>query len=189
VHGNLRGRDPLRSRPGRDGPARGGPAAARLQTILTLIRAHALLHQASRRKDTVGRIIADLADYATVRDLLADVVAEGAEVTIKPEIRETVRAVEELLADGREEVNQADIKNALRLHKSVVSRRVAAAVDAGVLRNLEDRKGRPARLMSWESCGGWGGLRSRRFADQTRCFRSIIAQRILGGLHHRYARI
>jgi predicted transcriptional regulator len=62
-------------------------------------------------------------------------------------VRETVRAVVDLLADGREEVRQADIKKVLKLDKSVISRRVTAAVDAGVLRNLEDRKGRPARLV------------------------------------------
>jgi hypothetical protein len=44
-------------------------------------------------------------------------------------------------------VKQADLKKALKLDKSVVSRRVAAALDAGLLRNLEDRKGRPARLV------------------------------------------
>jgi len=130
------------------------PVAIRLRrdfkTILTLIRAHVLLHQASRQKDADGRLMADVADYAAVRELVADLVAEGAEVTIKPEVRETVRAVEDLLADGREEVKQADIKKALKLDKSVVSRRVAAAVDAGVLRNLEDRKGRPARLVLGE---------------------------------------
>jgi hypothetical protein len=127
------------------------PVAIRLRrdfkTILTLIRAHALLHQSGRRKNADGRLVADVADYAAVRELVADLVEEGAEVTIKPEIRETVTAVEGLLADGREEVKQADIKKALKLDKSVVSRRVTAAVDAGVLRNLEDRKGRPARLV------------------------------------------
>src|SRR5262249_35711172 len=131
------------------------PVAIRLRrdfnTILTLIRAHALLHQANRRKDADGRVIADIIDYATVRELVADLVAEGAEVTIKPELRETVRMVANLLADGRDEVKQADIKKALKLDKSVVSRRVAAALDAGVLRNLEDRKGRPARLVLGES--------------------------------------
>jgi hypothetical protein len=127
------------------------PLAIRLRrdfkTILTLIRAHALLHQASRRKDADGRLVADVADYATVRELVADLVAEGAGVTIKPEVRETVRAVAELLAGGREEVKQADIKKVLKLDKSAVSRRVAGALEAGVLHNLEDRKGRPARLV------------------------------------------
>ena len=127
------------------------PVAIRLRrdfkTILMLIRAHALLHQSSWRKDADGRLVADVADYAAVRELIGDLVAEGAEISIKPEIRETVRAVVELMADGREEVRQADIKKALKLDKSAVSRRVNAAVEAGVLRNLEDRKGRPARLV------------------------------------------
>ena len=127
------------------------PVAIRLRrdfkTILTLVRAHALLHQASRRKDEHGRVIAEVADYAAVRKLVADLVAEGAEVMIKPEVRETVAAAKKLLAGGRDAVRQDAIKNVLKLDKSVVSRRVAAAMEAGVLRNLEDRKGRPARLV------------------------------------------
>ena len=127
------------------------PVAVRLRrdfkTVLTLIRAHALLHQASRQKDADGCLKAEIADYAAVRELVADLVAEGADATIKPEVRETVKAVTDLLAGGKAEVMQADIKKALKLDKSAVSRRVTVAVDAGVLRNLEDRKGRPARLV------------------------------------------
>jgi hypothetical protein len=127
------------------------PVAVRLRrdfkTVLTLIWAHALLHQASRRKDARGRIVAEVADYAAIRELVADLVAESAEIAIRPEVRETVRAVAELLEDGKEEVTQTDIKKVLKLDKSVVSRRVAAALDAGVLRNLEDRRGKRARLV------------------------------------------
>jgi hypothetical protein len=127
------------------------PVAVRLrrdfQTVLTLIRAHALLHQARRQKDADGRIVAEAADYAAVRELVVELIAEGAEVAIKPEVRQTVQAVADLLADGKGEVKQTDIKKVLKLDKSVVSRRVAAALDAGVLRNLEDRKGKPARLV------------------------------------------
>jgi len=94
----------------------------------------------------LARLVAEVSDYAAVRELLADLVAEGAEVAIKPEVRETVQAVATLLGEGANEVKQSDIKRALKLDKSVVSRRVTAAVDAGFLRNLEDRKGRPARL-------------------------------------------
>jgi hypothetical protein len=118
-----------------------------LKTVFTLIRAHALLHQANRRKDAGGRVVAEVSDYAAVRELVADLVAEGAEVAIKWEVRETVQAVATLLEDGANEVKQSEIKRALKLDKSVVSRRVTAAVDAGFLRNLEDRKGRPARLV------------------------------------------
>jgi hypothetical protein len=127
------------------------PVAVRLRrdfkTVLMLIRAHALLHQASRLKDEQGLIVAALEDYAAVRELVADLVAEGVEATVKPEIREVVEATARLLAEGRVEVRQADLKGALKLDKSAISRRVAGAMDGGFLKNLEDRKGRPARLV------------------------------------------
>ena len=127
------------------------PVAVRLRrdfkTVLTLIRAHALLHQATRQKDDDGNIVATLDDYAAVRDLVADLVAEGVDATVRPEVRETVEAVGRLIDGGMVEVRQTDLRSALKLDKSVISRRVAAALDGGFLKNLEDRKGRPARLV------------------------------------------
>jgi hypothetical protein len=127
------------------------PVAVRLRrdfkTVLMLIRAHALLHQASRLKDEQGRIIAALEDYAAVRELVGDLVAEGVDATVKPQIREVVEATARLIAEGREDVRQADLTAALKLDKSAISRRVAGALDGGFLKNLEDRKGRPARLV------------------------------------------
>jgi hypothetical protein len=58
--------------------------------LLTLICAHALLHRASRDRDQTGAIIATAADYATVRELVADVFAEGIEATVPVTVRETV---------------------------------------------------------------------------------------------------
>jgi hypothetical protein len=115
-----------------------------------LVRAHALLHQASRHKDDQGRVIAEIEDYRIIRELVADLVAVGVEATVKPEVREAVRAVEALLKSGQEEVRQADLKSAVQLDKSAISRRVADAIDAGFLKNLEDRKGSPARLVMGE---------------------------------------
>ncbi len=127
------------------------PVAIRLRrdfkTILTLIRAHALLHQASRLKDENGRVIATVEDYAAVRTLVADLVAEGVDATTKPEVREVVETTERLLKGGLSEVRQTVLKEALKLDKSVIHRRVAGALDGGFLKNLEDRKGRPARLV------------------------------------------
>src|SRR5215471_8481898 len=117
------------------------------KTVLTLIRAHALLHQASRLNDEQGRVIATLEDYAAVRELVADLVAEGVEITVKPEVSEVVEITARLIAEGHAEVRQADLKAILNLDKSVISRRVAGALDGGFLKNLEDRKGRPARLV------------------------------------------
>ena len=45
--------------------------------LLTLIRSHALLHQASRSRDQNGRVVATLDDYAVVHDLVADLLADA----------------------------------------------------------------------------------------------------------------
>jgi hypothetical protein len=127
------------------------PLAVRLRrdfkTVLMLIRAHALLHQATRSKDETGRVVATLDDYGAVRELVADLVAEGIDANVKPEVRETVEAVSRLLDDGSAEVRQIDLARVLKLDKSSISRRVGAALDSGFLKNVEDRKGRPARLV------------------------------------------
>jgi hypothetical protein len=127
------------------------PLAVRLRrdfkTVLMLIRAHALLHQATRLRDENGRVVATMDDYRAVRALVADLVAEGIDVTVKPEVRETVEAASRLLNEGNPEVRQADLARALKLDKSSISRRVATTLDSGFLKNLEDRKGRPARLV------------------------------------------
>ncbi len=116
---------------------------------LHLIAAHALLHQATRRKDDRGRIVATLEDYAPVRELVADLIAEGTEAAVPPAVRETVEAVRELL---REEGDGATvtIKNLaakLGIDKSAASRRWQNARDRDLLRNQETSKGRAARLV------------------------------------------
>jgi hypothetical protein len=155
------------------------PVAVRLRrdfkTVLMLIRAHAKLHQASRRRDEDGRIIAQIQDYVVVRELIADLVAVGVDATVKPEVREVVRAASALIEKGQQEVRQSELKSALQLDKSAISRRVADALDGGFLKNLEDRKGCPARLIigealpdnqevlpSYEQLFGGDGLRSCR---------------------------
>ena len=128
------------------------PMAIRLRrdfkTVLMLVRAHALLHQVCRETDTKGRIVATVADYSAVRALVADLVAEGVDATVKTETRDLVAAVQHLIDEGHNEVAQADLRKVLKLDKSAISRRVAAAIDGSFLRNLEERKGRPARLVA-----------------------------------------
>jgi hypothetical protein len=126
------------------------PAAApRLRrdfgSLLALIRAHALLHQGTRERDAKSRIVATIDDYAVVRDLLADVVSEAVEKTVKPEIREVVSTVAKLAEDG--EVTQKQVADETGLDKGSVSRRVRAALDGGYLLNKEEKRGRPHRLV------------------------------------------
>jgi hypothetical protein len=128
------------------------PVAVRLRrdfgSLLALIRAHALLHQATRGRDGAGRVVATIDDYATVRELVGDVISEGVEKTVKPQVREIVETVRRLLDDNPEaEIKQRQLAEALDIDKGRVSRNVRAALDGGYLVNREDRAGRPHRLV------------------------------------------
>ena len=123
------------------------PVAVRLRrdvgSLLALIRSHAVLHQATRGRDDQGRIIADLDDYAVVRDLVADVMAEGVGATVSETVRQTAEAVAAIATP--EGVQLRPLADKLQLDKSNVSRRLRHAADGGYVRNLEDKRGKPGR--------------------------------------------
>jgi MarR family len=128
------------------------PVSVRLRrdfgAVLNLIRAHALLHQASRERDDQGRIVATIEDYAAVRDLVADLVSEGIEATVPKTVRETVEAVKGLGQDSNgEPVTATDLARVLKLDRSAVSRRVKNAKDRGYLRDREENPRKPSRLV------------------------------------------
>jgi hypothetical protein len=128
------------------------PIAVRLRrdfgAFLALIRAHAILHQASRERDSQGRIVADIEhDFAVVRELVADLVSEGVEATVSPTVRETVGAIGQLQETNEEGVSVAVLSRLLQLDKGSASRRATLARDKGYVKNLEDRRGRPARYV------------------------------------------
>ena len=127
------------------------PLAVRLRrdfgTLLALIKAHAFLHQASRERDAQGRIVATLDDYAAVRELVADLISEGVNASVSATIRETVQAVSTLQADSPQGVSLPKLAKVLNIDKSAGSRRVKDAESKGYLVNLEDQKGKPARLV------------------------------------------
>lgn len=128
------------------------PAATRLRrdfgVVLGLIKAHALLHRATRERNSEGLIIATVHDYAVVRELVADLISEGVGRTVSPETRETVQAVERLSLNSKDGVRQTELAGQLQLDKGTISRRVRKALDGGYLRNLEEHRGRPHRLVT-----------------------------------------
>lgn len=129
------------------------PVAVRLRRdfgmILTLIRAHALLHRANRGRDQAGQIIATLADYRTVRKLVAESLADVVDLSVAKSIRETVQAVRTCRVNqgGESEVTISAVTKVLKLDKSAAWRRVQAAIKKGYLVNNETNRGRPARLV------------------------------------------
>jgi hypothetical protein len=131
------------------------PAAIRLRrdfpTVLALVKTHALLHRATRSTDENGRILATLDDYAAVRGLVADLIAEQVQSAVSPQTRETVEAVARLRSDGAERVSLGALARSLGLDKSAVSRRAQKAREAGYLVNDEDRRGKPAKYRLGEA--------------------------------------
>ena len=131
------------------------PVATRLRrdfsALLTLVEAHALLHQVNRDRDERGRIVATLDDYAIVRELVVDLFAEAAGKTVPDAVRDTVEVVRELTAGSgpvarRDTVSVRQVADELGLDISTASRRVKKALSGGYLENLEPGRGRPYKL-------------------------------------------
>jgi hypothetical protein len=161
------------------------PVAVRLRrdvgSLLALIRSHAVLHQASRGRDDQDRIIADLDDYAVVRELVADVMAEGVGTTVSKTVREIVEAVAAIAPiDG---VQLRPLADKLNLDKSNVSRRLARAADGGYVRNLEDKRGKPGRWVVGDPLPEAADLlpdpaqlcNSEQQADKDRCGVAVVS--------------
>jgi hypothetical protein len=109
--------------------------------LLSLVKAVAVLRHRHRSTDIKGRLVADLADYATVYKLVGRVytasvggVSEG--------IRAAVEAVVGLNVNkgSGEKVTLSAVAKELSLSKPSASRRIKAAVRAGWLINLDVRK-------------------------------------------------
>jgi hypothetical protein len=131
------------------------PVAVRLRrdfsAVLSLIQAHAVLHQANRDRNDAGKIVASFEDYEVVRDLVKDVLAEGVGSSASKTLRETVEAVRALTADRHKTgVTAQTLAKELKLDKSAARRRLLTASDGDYVHNLEDRKGQPGRWVVGE---------------------------------------
>jgi len=133
------------------------PRAVRMRrdfsAVLTLIRAHAILHQATRERDERGRVVATLDDYRAVYDLVIDTVSEGVAATVSPALRETVAAVAEIEQETGLPVSVTKLADHLKIDKAAASRRVNVALAGEYLIDTADRdekgkrrKGHPAKL-------------------------------------------
>lgn len=87
------------------------------KALLTLIKAHALLHQAAHDRDGRGRIVACHEDYAEVRAIVIGLVSDAVKATVSPAVRETVAAVEGL----EREPNKAQVTRHLGIDQSAGS--------------------------------------------------------------------
>jgi hypothetical protein len=119
-----------------------------LGQVLRAIKAHALLHRKHRDRDSHGQIVADIgSDYAAIRDLMHDLLAETSDAKIPDTVLETIDAVKALTAsvDADDGTTTKAVAGQLKLDKSAAYRRLRTAEDSGFVINLETRKGRPGR--------------------------------------------
>lgn len=125
------------------------PSAVRLRRdfgkVLSLIRAHAILHQATRNRDAEGRIIATLDDYGVVRELVMDIIGDAAQVSVPKAVRETVAAVRELEQESGT-CTVADVGRLLGLEGTTAWRRVREEISRGFVINEEHEKSVRGRL-------------------------------------------
>jgi hypothetical protein len=126
------------------------PVAVRLRrdfgALLSLIRAHAILHQVTRERDGEGRIVANYDDYVMVATLIGLLMAEGVGATVSRATRETVEAVDSLGGKaGGPGVTAQQVADGLKLDKSSATRRLSVAASGGWIENQEERRFRPGR--------------------------------------------
>ena len=115
--------------------------------LLTLVKASAIEHRFQRTQVPPGRLIATLADYAVVHSLAADVFRAAQAEGITEADRTYVVAVDELSQSGKNPTSQAKLAGHLRVSKAAVSYRVRRLCGLGYLANLEEQRGRPAKLV------------------------------------------
>ena len=130
------------------------PIALRLRrdfrAILSLIEAHAILHQRCRARDSKGRIVATLDDYEVVSELVRDLIAEGVEASVPTALRETIVAVAAETEKTENTVTITAVAKRLGIDKSAALRRVKVCLNRGYIINREPAKGKPANLVLGE---------------------------------------
>ena len=128
--------------------ARIPPAAVRLRRdwdeFRSLIKAHALLHQLNRPRDAAGAVVATLDDYAAVRDLAGDLIAEAIGATVPGSVRETVAAVAAIATRPGIYATVRQIADRLGIERPSSSRRLTTAAQRGYVTNVQSKRGQPA---------------------------------------------
>jgi hypothetical protein len=141
------------------------PVVVRLRrdfpAVLALIRAHALLHRATRDRDRQGRIVATLTDYEVVYELVNPLFSEMAEIRVPETVREVVGTVEKL-TEGEEDAGVSVSRIVRELKRGIpegkegpsratIHRRVQRAIERGFLKNLSSgNRGQAYRLVVGE---------------------------------------
>jgi hypothetical protein len=108
-----------------------------ITVLLNTIKTLAVMHQARRKRDAQGRIIATMQDYSMARDLLNDLLSQGIGATVSQSVRDTVAAVKALAPDGQT-TNSKAVAAQLNVGKGAASNRISNALSEGYIVNLQE---------------------------------------------------
>lgn len=123
----------------------------------SLIKAVAVIRHHKRKRDEYGRIIAELDDYAVVRELVNDMYVGTAGAS------DLIRKIVEILRKAQEEdqfgsISGRKLANALGINVMAISRAAKKAVYEGWLINEETKRGLPAKYILGDSLPPSTGL-------------------------------
>ena len=126
--------------------------------LLSLIKSITVIRHHRRQTDNTGRLVATLADYETVRELVNDMYIDS--TGANSEVRKLVEAVKALdvnRTDG-ERITVSKLADHLGINRLAASRRSKRALKEDWLINRESRKGYPADFAIGEPIPDTEGL-------------------------------
>jgi hypothetical protein len=129
------------------------------QRLLSLVKSVAVIRHHRRRIDSHGRIVATLADYETVRELVNEMYIDSS-TGATADIRKLVDAVRTLEAkrDGDERITNSKLAKYLGMGVKQATRLAQRAIRHGWLVNREQRKWHPADYAAGEPMPEANGL-------------------------------
>jgi hypothetical protein len=124
--------------------------------LLSLIRSHAILYRAQREVDAAGRIVATISDYAAVRELVGEIIAQGVDAAVSTALRDTVEAVQALEGMPKLAVTPSAVISRLEVGRSAGYDRIKRALASGYLINETPHGHRGMRLVTGTPLPGDG---------------------------------
>jgi hypothetical protein len=126
--------------------------------LMTLMMAHALVYAGEREPDHLGRVMADVRDYAAIRPHLLVVMGVQSDAVVSAQVRQFVQATEAALDEKREAaavvagvtVTAKEVGERIGLDSRTAWRRAKRAIRDTWLENEEKRPRQPARLILGE---------------------------------------
>ena len=126
------------------------PSASRVlrdfARLVSLIKSVAIIRHRHRERDERGQLVATVADYQAVLDVVGDLF-EASVTGASLAVREAVQAVDRLMCDGRDCVNVTALAEELGLSKQAASARAKRAIAGGWLRNRQEKRGRAYEIV------------------------------------------